>query len=433
MALPALEKTWEFRTNVAFVGTSNLNSHQVAFFTIKNLLTDTIANGYQDGSFVDIGGGSFEIQGITDDVLDVSMVGKTIKVRGSTSVGNDGDFVITAVPTADSVRYTNGSGVAEAVNGSWNVLGGNFTNPWVMQHSQVQGTVGVRDDGVDRFGLATDVGDVDPTVFSYWVLRNPVTESEWALILENNIDSPDERSYMRFTASPNFFNEGPGGADSRPDGNTVVNVDGSRFSHFQSGTASDPWFWGDQGGQVGKIHVAMSDDGEHTRLFATGEGALFMFWMDETVKNPHPDWISSGNSTVTSMVTGTGSISSRVTYAVYNDNANAIGSTIPATGVSNSYDHHSPDLFLSAEGYGAAMNGENLAVANELTGEWPLYPIGVVSTELGHRARLGQLKDIWWTSTGLEPGQTMPDDTTRQFLVVGDMVIPWDGSLPEMS
>lgn len=432
MALPALEKTWEFRTNFGFPGNSTELVHEALMFYMKQLLTDTIANGYQNGTFVDIGGGNFEIQGITDDVLDGSMVGKTLKVRGSTSAGNDGDFVITAIPTPDSVRYANGSGVdAEGVNGSWSVLGGNFTIPWEMQHSQRIGTVGVKDDEVDRWGVLSDV-HIDIASSSYTVLRNSVTGTEWAITGDSNSGGNDHYGRKLGCTYPNSFLPGAGGSGSFPSGNTVVNVTGSRASHREYHGEASAWFMGNSGAAVVKLHLAMSDDGQNTRLIACSEGFINLFWFDETVKNPHPDWISGGNATVTSMF-GTGAASNRATYGTYNDGANCNGSTFPATGVSSALDHHMPDLYMSAEGYGTATIGENLSVANELTGEYSLFPIGLISPELGHRGRVGQIPDMWYCPTGLTAGMTIPDNTSRQFLVLEDIVIPWDGSLPEIS
>lgn len=436
MTLPALEKTWEFRTNYAFTapgGTYDVH-RQLAYY-IKNLLTDTIANGYQDASFVNIGGDTWAIQGISDDVVDVSMVGKTVKIRGSTTVGNNGDYTITAVPSATEIQYTNVNGFAEAVNGSWSVIGGNFTNPWVIQHSQdTSGVPGTKDDGVDQIGTYTDWID-HPTAFPYVVIRNPVTETEWYLSGENNTTSGgqyDGYAVTRSTTYPNYFEPGAGGADSRANGNTVINVTGSRTAHRQWTSDNQYWFTGNVGAGVVKLHLAMSSDGEHTRLLGCMEGYIALFYFDETVKNPHPDWISGGNATVTSM-TASGALSNRPTYGTYNDAATAIGSTIPPTGYTSGLSHHAPDLYLSAEGYGSAAVGQNVSVANELTGEYGLYPIGVVCTELGHRARIGQLKDMWWCPTTLTAANTLPDNTSRQFLVLEDMVIPWDGSIPEIS
>jgi hypothetical protein len=434
MALPTLEKTWEFRTNIGFAGTATLEVHQRMAFNIKNVLTDTIANGYKDSSIAFVGGTTYSVSAITDDVVDVSMIGRTVKIRGSTTPGNDGDFVVTAVPDATTLEYINASGAAEAVNGSWNVLGNNWTTPWVMQHSQnkLTGDTGVRDDEVDRIGTYLDVGSVETTNYGYWVIKNTVTGTEWAWVGESSSNSLNARSMVRGTTFPNYFDEGDGGTESRPTGNSVTNVDGVRSAHREFHSSSSDWFMGDQGGEAVKLHVMMSSDGEHTRVIGCGQGTLPLFWFDETVAEPHPDWISGGNSTITSMF-GTGSFSNRATYATYNDGANVVGSTLPATGISNSLDHHAPDLFISAEGYVSAAIGQNITVANELTGAFSMFPMGLVSPELGHRARLGRLKDMWWCPNGMNAGQTLPADTSRQFLVLEEIVIPWNGSLPEIS
>ena len=70
---------------------------------------------------------------------------------------------------------------------------------------------------------------------------------------------------------------------------------------------------------------------------------------------------------------------------------------------------------------------------DELTGEWPMYPIGIVSTDVGYRGFWGRLKDIYVTPqhTTLIAGTTLPADGSRQWIHTGgDLVLPWDGSVP---
>ena len=327
MALPALTKTWEFMTNQATVGATNASSNNEVAFKIKNLLTDTIANGYQDASFVDIGGGTFAIQGITDDTVDGSMVGKTLKVRGSTSPGNDGDFTITSVPSSSEVRYSNGSGVAEPVDGSWNILGGNFTTPWVMQHSYnpFHGPIGVRDDGVDRIGVASD-NNVSFSSGGYWVVKNTVTGTEWVWGGTRQ-NSGDNAAIVGQTTYPNYFDEWGGAGDPIAAPNTITDLDGTRTSQIWFRYKAD-WITNTGSAFVAKVHVMMSDDGQNTRVLVSQFGVFPLLWVDETVLNPHPDWIANGNSTVACM-RNSAATSNIANYGTFNDSTGVYASELP--------------------------------------------------------------------------------------------------------
>jgi hypothetical protein len=54
--------------------------------------------------------------------FDVGMIGARIKIEDSTTADNDGTFVITHVPSATTVKYTNEDGVTEAFSGTWTIL-----------------------------------------------------------------------------------------------------------------------------------------------------------------------------------------------------------------------------------------------------------------------------------------------------------------------
>ena len=62
----------------------------------------------------------------------------------------------------------------------------------------------------------------------------------------------------------------------------------------------------------------------------------------------------------------------------------------------------------------------------------PYLPEQVVwGLTLGQRGPRGKRTDIWWLSTGpVNTGDTFPAGVTRQFVAVGNFVIPHDGSVP---
>ena len=70
-------------------------------------------------------GDAFTLAGTTITLTDAGAaftaadVGQSITVAGSTTAGNNGTFLVTAVPSATSVQYTNAAGVAETFPGTW--------------------------------------------------------------------------------------------------------------------------------------------------------------------------------------------------------------------------------------------------------------------------------------------------------------------------
>ena len=57
-------------------------------------------------------------------------------------------------------------------------------------------------------------------------------------------------------------------------------------------------------------------------------------------------------------------------------------------------------------------------------------PVGVVCLEAGARGQLGIMPDLWWAPQSMNQGSTFPSDGSRQFIKIGDLIYPWDGSNP---
>jgi hypothetical protein len=73
-------------------------------------------------------------------------------------------------------------------------------------------------------------------------------------------------------------------------------------------------------------------------------------------------------------------------------------------------------------------------IANELSGEWPLWPISIDCSTVGARGRLGTLVDIWMGSSAVASGDSYPaTGTTGQFAQFNNLVIPWNGGAVNLS
>jgi hypothetical protein len=445
MPLPTLIKTWEFRTNLVSPATgvnedTSARRHSVS---IKNALTDTIAHLYAGTAAIQlVAGTTFRINpnpGSANTVFDPAIVGtlttKTMRLRGMTTGANNGDFSISAHQDLGGGEWVldftiPSGGNAENIIGSVNVLSGAFTIPWEMDFCNTPGDgLGTPGDEVDRI---VDWGDMTSGTgnVSSWVIKNPVTGTRWCM--SGDVSSTSyigTRMVLIQTVAPSTFT--PGALTSYPRG--TLDALGTEIHTVYSNNA-DAWFWDTTTDYNMKIHVMMSDDGEQTRLMASAFGLSPLFWIDGVVDNPHPEWAAGAVTPVVACMMRS-QANNVATYGNFNDTANLRASAIPwplttlsRNGEDVSYLHN---IYATSEGYIDGANGQKWGGANELSGEYPLYPWGLACFDVGMKGRMGELPDIWWSGTDLVNGHSFPDDNSRQFMVWADIVTPWDGSFIE--
>lgn len=162
-------------------------------------------------------------------------------------------------------------------------------------------------------------------------------------------------------------------------------------------------------------HLMMSSDGTITRLFfhwGASSRAYFAFEVPvNTVSGWADPWVivagfAGGDVPVT-------------TYTNFNDNTTYTFAEAPGP--------ITMKLYFTSEGWVSAMAGQNMTYGNDLEGgEFPMAPIGLASATSGARGRHGELVDIWWASTINTDTAHYPDTLPRQFLQVGDIIVPWD-------
>ena len=89
------------------------------------------------------------------------------------------------------------------------------------------------------------------------------------------------------------------------------------------------------------------------------------------------------------------------------------------------------NFYLTSEGVNAG-GGQNNTLANDLSGEYAIYPMGLWSPTLNAVGRHGEVFDMWWIPTSLLTHSTMPltPSATREFMVQDDMLMVHDGSVP---
>lgn len=98
------------------------------------------------------------------------------------------------------------------------------------------------------------------------------------------------------------------------------------------------------------------------------------------------------------------------------------------------------DFYASAEGMVSDPLTVQWGIYNEITGKWPILPVGVVCNGTGRRGRQGMLTDMWlgaggiWNQNAGNPywgvidGETYPEDGTTKLVQFGNLIMPWTGS-----
>lgn len=157
------------------------------------------------------------------------------------------------------------------------------------------------------------------------------------------------------------------------------------------------------------LNVAMSTDGECTRMWIQRNQTCGMFVLIDKPATPVSGWT---NPCVAVWLGANTSPS----YANLYSAAGARGYGVSAM-----------NLFFTCEGRGAAALGTVLVNANNLDGGYFIGQIGVVSETLSNVGRYGSLYDLWWLSTSINNGDHLPHDINRSFVAVGNLLHPNSG------
>lgn len=174
------------------------------------------------------------------------------------------------------------------------------------------------------------------------------------------------------------------------------------------------------GGQY-RIHVMRSSDGQNTRVFFCINSLVAGFWCFERAWNPVSGWtlpFCVNVRRITGNITDTG----LMTFGVW-VGTNAFAAVGPIGDM---------PLFTTSEwapgGTGNSI-GNRYSIPNELSGEYPICPIGLWhDTTVGQRGRHGSIPDMYFTATTPVMGDTYPADGSKQFQQMGQMIVPSDGT-----
>ena len=283
------------------------------------------------------------------------------------------------------------------------------TNPWVVTGSSDSVTAGM--DAVDRWTDSTKI--VNATGAHSWiVLQQTGLAANFELCIDCRFT--DTWNLQVLWATSGFSG---GSTTARPTASGEVTL------YTSSGTTNN-FSW--KTVATNTVHFKLfgwqSTDGQCTRIVAYQETGIPVFWFfADRIKNPlagHTDpFYVSGFRGENSPTT------SKMTIARFTD-SDRLQSRQSSTVLT---------AYLSGEGAIAGLLAEYTAwdKRNDINNQIMVCPIGVVSGTTGGRGHLGQVYDMWWGPRNVVYGglgdATWPNDGSRKYWEVGEILLPWDG------
>jgi len=317
-----------------------------------------------------------------------------------------------------SVNNANAAGASslvDAQNAMFEIksaLIGFATNPWTVIASSNSTTSGFS----DLWTAPTDLIWDDPLNTRSWILlRNgDGVESFEVLIDCAGEGNPPHKSLHLEVSFSGFDTSGfnTSTAPTASDGIVLKDADNNSGGY---------WFKDltDSGGDS-VIHVWHADTGLHTRVVGYTGGIPRVFWIFEKIDSP-----VSGLSTPYIVGVNNGGTSNNIM------NHGEWNSTDRLKGQHSSKTF---DVYMTSEGWGSDMVGQHINAVNSFDGGWPASEIGLVTTDVEHSGRLGDIKDLWWgPNGGLNELDTFPAGGSKTHIYMGQLIFPWNGSVPVLS
>lgn len=163
------------------------------------------------------------------------------------------------------------------------------------------------------------------------------------------------------------------------------------------------------------VHVMQDTTGQNTRVIVMSGGTNVLFWAFEKLGDTHANFTNNYSFT----------IANGATDAATRTNLYAATKTQFRFGSANYA------AYWTDEAYNAIALGNGLnQVPNEISGGWSMGQIGMLSIAAGARGRHGRYPDMYWGSAFHSNGVCFPNDTSRLWAVFGNVIVPWNGTVP---
>lgn len=289
--------------------------------------------------------------------------------------------------------------------GAWTDSAGAGAAPagnWVVDYSCDGVTAGAKGDGTDRWTVATKLVWAAVGVAHSWIV---LKQTGIGATFEMLIDCTTGVAVAYISTSIGGFTGGTTLNRPTAPADECILLNTAVWGGRNSATAST-------------VHVFNSTDGACTRVFACRSGQIASFWMIDKPIEPATNWATPNVACVIG-----DSAAAPTTMTTYGTFSNA-----PAT-YGRTTQNYAAYLGQEASNLAGTL-GIAQTVANDLGGSWPIYPSYVYSLTPNSREQLGRLADFYWGSTALADSDYFPAAGPQQFVVFGDMIMPWNQTAP---
>lgn len=278
------------------------------------------------------------------------------------------------------------------------------SNPWVVDASSNGSTfVNVGGANPDTWTSVSVVSSGFTSQNSWIVLRQPVTG--FSLCFQSTGDYYPFQGYL-YGAGVTFNANGT---------KTTAPTATGRQTQISN------TYWGGDGASVySYLHVLHSEDGEATRIFMCRGNMIVGFWMVERPLNTPVFWTDS--SVFRAKGSSESTPSNQLTVSNLRDNA----SSAWANGGTTQSAYYASEVGGGVSLYDILVNGDE----DDVNVGFPFIPMPVAVTTDGLRGMRGYASDMWWGSSGRGTSTTYPEDGSRQFVQLGSVIVPWNGSSP---
>lgn len=274
-----------------------------------------------------------------------------------------------------------------------------------------------------------NIGDADPDT---WIDSSDVVFGSSWFIAQNSVtgeqlcfDSDSTTGYyahMRYSATGDFATTG-GTASAPPSATEVVTLIDGTFT--------------DSTTRAGIINAMVSNDGKCTRLLIVardynnwGKAGMY-FALEELVDTPAV-WTSTYKRCACQIQQPTPSLTNYNQSPKFNQLDGQIWychlkDASPSEGNYLVYPTSSCfELLSSNSGDPVGRRRGRL----DFSFGYAISPIGVFRPDADHGGGIGRMQDIGWAPTKHEFFQTYDQPTTRAWIKLGALMLPWDGSKP---
>ena len=291
------------------------------------------------------------------------------------------------------------------------------TLPWTVISSSNGSTSGASDLWVDIDDI--DFSTSDSSAHSWIVLQNTGIDTAFQLLINCVHGSATDRgdTIDMYVSRTGFTG---GSTTARPTGTEEITL----INDGQWGSGSI-----NGGARAFRYHCMKSTDGEMTIIVIHHNGSPTGFWLFGRPKSPISAWTDDYIATALGQNNG----GEAPDINDYYDNDTFLRTYRTERSAVTAEDAGMTRLYMSGRTFAGNHAVEAHTVANDVTGENPIYPIGLLSNDSAFRGYMGRIYDLHWGLAALAEGDTYPSGGTRTFVQFGDMVFPWDGSVVQTS